>query len=78
MTTIQERVATLEADSQWIKDSLEELHDKMDVHTSVISPQGAVVITISKKDLVRIGLVPVVGGGGIIAGIIAIIEILSK
>ncbi len=82
MPTQAERIARLEADSEWIKAGLEgvlegqtKLHEKMDAHMEATPPaNGGVVISINKKTLGLISLIPLLSGGG---GIVAVLEALG-
>lgn len=72
MPTLTERVAVLEANNEWIKESLEDLHSKMDTHVAATpAANGGIVISINKKTLGLLSLVPITGGA---AGIYSFME----
>jgi len=67
MPTIAERVAVLEANHEWIKESLEDLHSKMDTHIAA-TPATNGGININKRTLGVAGLViAALGSSNIIA-----------
>ena len=83
MPTHAERIAKLEADSIWIKSSLESLdegqkalHTKMDTHMEAVPPlkSNGLNISIGRKTLIGIiSVVPLTGGIGALLRTLGII-----
>lgn len=78
MSTLNERLTTVEANYTWIKEGLQRLEDKIDEHTksSNNSVNGGVTISLSRKTLGMMLPLPAIGGTGGIAAILRVLGVI--